>query len=60
MEEKEICQDCFFRMLAHDSFKYGLINNKGNAVLKIWEHCDHTSGNKPIKDIKVCPEGKIK
>lgn len=57
--DKEFCSDCFFRMLAHDGFKYGLMDNKGNAVLKTWEHCDHINGNKPIGEIKNCPKNRI-
>lgn len=57
--KKEFCADCLFRMLAHDSFKYGLMDNKGNAVLKTWEHCDHINGNKPIDEIKNCPKNRI-
>ena len=54
--DKEYCADCLFRMLAHDGFKYGLIDNKGNAVLKTWEHCDHIDEDKPISDVKSCPK----
>ena len=54
--DKEFCENCLFRTRAHDSFKSGLIDNKGNAVLKTWEHCDHPDEDKPIDEVKSCPK----
>ena len=54
--EKEYCDDCFYRMLAHDGFRGGLKGDQGRPKLAVWDHCSHKDRQMPIAFFDTCPK----
>jgi hypothetical protein len=53
---EEHCSDCFYRMRAHDGYKFGATEKSGSRKLVTWEHCSHKYRDIPIERVKFCPE----